>query len=111
MSPTNPHLRGTVVVCEGGFDALAVERAAEDVAVAVLGGGGGAARSQNVLTAAVRKLARFEEVLLAHDGDDAGDRMAAELNAAIPRARRVRPPGGVDCAKMTERELRGIIRA
>lgn len=89
---------GTVVVCEGAMDALAVERAVDDVAIAVPGSGGGAMRNN---ANAFRKLERFTHVIVATDSDDAGDDLAREVEDALGgRCRRATLPAGLDCAGM-----------
>jgi hypothetical protein len=100
---------GTVVVCEGGFDALAVERAVGGVAVAVLGSGGGTGKGN---VRALRKLDRFERVIVATDADPAGDLQAEAIRVCVgERYWRARSPEGIDCAELEPEYLRGIIEA
>ena len=100
---------GTVVVAEGSFDALAVERAVPDVAIAVLGTGGvGHASDPRVIA----KLARFEEAIVVTDADAAGDRAFAAVSGLLRgHVRRARPPSGSDANDLPREELRGIIDA
>lgn len=94
-----------VVVTEGAFNALAVERAVGGV-VAALGG-------SFVRPMHTGKLAGFGEVVLLTDSDDAGDRAAAELTAALVRhvskIRRACLPRGVDANDATAEELRCLL--
>jgi DNA primase len=99
---------GTVAVSEGCFDALAVERAAPELSVAVLGtGGAGNARSPLV----AEKLRRFDAAVVVTDADAAGDLAYEEVRAMLdgkPVAR-ARPPEGWDANEMDPRELRAMI--
>jgi DNA primase len=96
-----------VVVTEGAFDALAVERAQPEFAIAGLDG---ASRADGDVVLA--KLDRFPEVIVATDPDLAGDAAAAVLYARLgSKVSRARPPPGFDCAKMDLAELRGILGA
>ena len=82
--------RGAVVVCEGAFNALAVERVwpgAEDREAAHAWGlpavaaiGGSVLRPMHAL-----KLAAFREVLVLTDPDHAGEKVALELAGALGR--------------------------
>jgi len=79
---------GTVVCCEGAFKCLGVERVSPH-ALAVLGSGGGTHRNPG----AIAKLERFQRVIVLADGNDAGDKHAAEVAAAVgARAVVVRMP-------------------
>lgn len=90
--------RRTVVVVEGAWDGLAVERAT--------GLPWGAARGSNLLPQHAARLSTFEEVLIAGDPDAAGQRFAEALRAALGRWARLRfaeiPPGW-DPAKLERR--------
>ena len=100
----------SVVVCEGAFDALAVERAVPELAVAALGTGGVANASTPGVLA---KLRRFDgRVVVVTDADDAGDEAFAMLECNLDGATvlRARPPEGMDAAELDPQELRGIIR-
>lgn len=96
--------RGRVVVVEGGFKALAVERAGE-ANVAALGG-------SDLRDAVVRKLMRFSEVVVMTDPDAPGDKVASEMIVAIGemtracRVRRVRLEEGEEPDEVEESYLR-----
>ena len=77
---------GTLIVCEGEFDALLVaqELAALDVSVITLG-----SASSQPPPGATDLLCTASRLFVATDGDDAGDRSASKWPA---HARRVRPP-------------------
>lgn len=81
--------REVVLVVEGPADVIAVWHAAPHAAVIGLPGGSGVARWAPMLAGL--------DVLVAFDADDAGDRAAASLAAALPasdgRSIRARPPG------------------
>lgn len=100
---------GAVVVAEGSFDALAVERAVPGVAVAVLGTGGVShAEEPRIL----QKLQRFEDVVVVTDSDAAGDKAFEALRdfmRSTASVRRARPPEGRDANDLAPEELRGII--
>jgi DNA primase len=84
-----------VVLTEGEFDALAAERAGAE-AIAALGGVGGASGDR------LRRLDRFERVIVATDADPAGDKAAAEVARVLAgrcEVVRARPEDGLDlCA-------------
>lgn len=85
-----------VYVLEGAFDALAVERALPDSAVAAVYG-------SQLLAAHVAKLSTFGELVIATDPDGSGEKFADRLEAAVTRwkpVRRVRLPRGNDAAKI-----------
>jgi 5S rRNA maturation endonuclease (ribonuclease M5) len=71
-----------VVVTEGAFNALAIERVTGD-AVAAFG-------DSNVRDEHVRKLASWREVVVATDNDDAGNRAAEKLEGMLGRHTRLR---------------------
>jgi 5S rRNA maturation endonuclease (ribonuclease M5) len=100
--------RFCVVVTEGAFNALAVERATltsrRPIMHAAIG-------SSDFRSAHAFKLATFERVILLTDSDLAGDRIAGKLEAALSRhtvVRRVRLEGG-DANKQPEHRLREIL--
>lgn len=96
--------RDVVVVVEGPFDALAVDRACGVPVAALLG--------SNPSPAQVSAIATFRRVVIATDRDSAGER-AAESLAGIRRwvseIRRVELPEGKDPADIADEELRGVI--
>ncbi len=87
--------RSVVVVVEGMFDALAVERAT--------GACVGAARGSNLTPQHASKLATFAEVVAATDPDGAGASFAEALRSSLGRWTRFRVaelPPGYDPAKL-----------
>ena len=90
-----PAERRRVVLAEACLDALAVERAAPGVPVA-------AAYGSELMPGHVARLSTFQEVVVASDPDDAGDKLAAQVRAALGRWARVRraalPDGYDPCA-------------
>jgi hypothetical protein len=101
---------GTVVVAEGSFDALAIERVVRGVAIAVLGTGGvGHATDPRV----VDKLRRFDAFVIATDADTAGDRAYAVISSVLTDRRvvRARPPEGFDANEMEPSALRALVEA
>ncbi len=98
--------RDTVVVVEGAFNALAIERATpRPVAVAALMG-------SSLDSLQVLKLTRFARVLIATDPDKAGVKAAAELQAALVRYCELALlpiPAGQDCDSMDPDELRALL--
>jgi Toprim domain-containing protein len=100
------HWRGdTIVLTEGAFDALAVERVT-DVAVGALSG-------SNVSPEVVAKLARFDRILVATDADSAGARAARRLAFAMrdKDLRRVVFPRGEDANSLPPDHLLALLRA
>jgi DNA primase len=96
--------RNVVAVTEGAIDALACERAGVECVAAL----GGSRRSPDQFLA----LSGFKRVLVATDSDDAGERIAAELTAALSRwgeVRRVRIPSGEDAASMSRDALEAAL--
>jgi DNA primase len=76
--------RSVVIVTEGAFDALAVERAigeSSKVFEAALGG----STAASVRISHVAKLSSFGGILVLTDNDEAGDRYAAEIEAQARR--------------------------
>jgi DNA primase len=109
-----PRGRELVVVTEGAFKSLAVERVVgTERGVAALGGSG--ARPMHVA-----KLATFRRVVVLTDvardkapEDDAGERAGDELQAALAghaETTRVRLPPGEDADSLTPADLRGFLR-
>ena len=86
-----------VVLTEGEFDGLAVAQEAGDVAAAVASGSTSGARHRRWLA----RLLVASEVLVAFDGDEAGEKAAAWWLEKLPRARRL-VPNGKDAAGMLE---------
>jgi hypothetical protein len=97
----------TLVLTEGAFDALAVERVVpEDVAVGALSG-------SNVTPNAIARLARFDRFVIATDADVAGKAAASKLRGALVRTKDVRRlvyPTGQDANSMDPEALRDLIR-
>ena len=92
-----------VVVVEGALNALAVERACPDVAVAAIGG------TKSLHPLHLLKLARFKLVTILTDPDIAGDLVAVQIQDALERhaeVRRVRLPEKKDPDNITREELR-----
>lgn len=100
-----PH---AVVVVEGAFNALTVERCSHDpVAVAALMG-------SSLHPLQVMKLANYPRVVLALDPDKAGEKAAVELRAALSRytkVERLEIPTGFDCDSMPVEQLRELLLA
>jgi DNA primase len=100
--------RACVVVTEGAFDALAVERAIPDksgIAFAAIG-------NSSFRSAHAFKLATFSRVVLLTDADPAGDNIAEELQAALSRhtgVKRLRLVDG-DANDQPEWHLRTLLR-
>lgn len=104
----------TIVVTEGAFNALAVDRASARVYVTALGG-------SDMREAHVAKLATFGRVLVFTDSDVAGDRIAGLLSAALWRhtkVERVRIPtdpadrsgkNARDANDLSVQELRSVL--
>ena len=100
--------KDVVLVTEGAFNAMAVERALpRPAAVAALMG-------SSLAPTQVLKLAGFARAVLLTDPDEAGDKAADALAGALGRytqVRRVRLPEGQDCDSLPPDELRGILSA
>jgi len=92
-----------VVVTEGGFKALAVERAMPELAL-------GATAGSAIMPGYPIKLVQFSRILVATDADDTGDRIADELLFMLrrqrARAERWRLPDGVQHDDVPVNELR-----
>ncbi len=95
-----------VVVCEGAFNALAVERIAPpDIAIAALMG-------SSVDALQLLKLQRFERVVVATDPDRAGRKASNKLSSMLARYARVQSmalPDGQDCDSMPADELSALL--
>ena len=104
-----PAQRGQIVVTEGAFNALAVERALSsvhtDVSFAALGGSD--FRSMHAI-----KLSSFSRIILLTDSDPAGDKIADEINAAVVRHTQVKRLRlkDADANEIPEWKLRGLLR-
>ena len=96
--------RGWVVVVEGPFDALAVDRATGGDAVAALLGSDPSPRQ-------LSSLATFGRVIVATDADAAGDKAAAAVAglARWTRVERVVLPPGSDPADLEDSALRALL--
>jgi DNA primase len=87
--------RKLLVLCEGGFDAIAVHN--------VTGGSVAAIFGSELLPAHLAKLSTFEEIVNASDPDAAGEKVWKALSMALARwvrMRRVEMPTGLDAAKL-----------
>lgn len=94
-----------VVVTEGAFNAMAVERIAPRTPIAALMG-------SSLDTQQVLKLIRFAKVVLALDPDKAGLKANAKLRAALARYTRVvdvKIPAGQDCDSLPAPVLRALV--
>lgn len=98
--------RDVVVVVEGAFNGLAVERCApRPVAFAALMG-------SSLDTLQVLKLTTFGRVVLATDPDKAGEKAARALKAALARYTKVTQmplPPGQDCDSIPPDDLRALL--
>lgn len=97
--------RGTVVVLEGAFNALALERAVPGVPFAALGG-------SDVRLGHLSRLATFPHVVVLTDNDGAGEEAAAALVAGLSRhswVDRVMPREGPDLDELPPRELEALV--
>jgi DNA primase len=79
-----------LVIVEGEFDCLLMAQQLADHAAVVTLGSASSAPSPGILV----RLLSAPLWLVAHDGDPAGDKAAAHWSG-FPRAKRLRPPGGV----------------
>ncbi len=95
-----------VVVTEGGFKALAVERAAPDLALAATSGSA-------IMPGYPIKLSRFKHVIVSTDADDTGDKIADELMFMLRRQRvrttRMRLRDGTDHDEIEVGELQELL--
>ena len=100
--------RATVVVAEGAFNALAIERALGiDIAVAALSG-------SRVTAGTIARLGAFARVVVATDADQAGDRAARRIECGLaggPEVIRVRLPEGEDADTIAVEDLRARLYA
>jgi hypothetical protein len=97
--------RRRVVVTEGAFNAMAVERVAPGLPVAALMG-------SSLDPLQVLKLTRFETVLLALDPDKAGLKARAQLRGALARYVKivdVAIPAGQDCDSLPAEQLGALV--
>lgn len=91
--------RRTVVLVEGAFDAMAVERAANMFVAAPFG--------SEFLPGHAARLATFEEVVVASDPDKAGEKLwkaARDGLARWTRTRRAMLPDGMDASDLAARD-------
>lgn len=100
----DPALRWTskLVVLEGAIDALAVERHSSSCFIAALGGG------SSLRLEHARRIATFGKIVVMTDPDDAGDKMAKRIFAAVGRhsnVQRLRLTPGQDAASTPPEEL------
>lgn len=94
----NLHAGRPAVLVEGELDALAVHLAAGDLVCAVATGSTGGARRGRWLA----RLGASSVVLVAFDGDQAGNEAARYWLDVLPRAKRWRAPWGKDSAGFGE---------
>lgn len=99
--------RDLIVVVEGGFNALAAERAAKLPVAALFG--------SNVKVSHLQKLKTFKRGLLLTDPDLAGERAAEKILMALGKRylalERVMLPKGSDADSTETSELRGHLKA
>lgn len=104
-----PKNRWVVVVTEGAFDALAVERVFMGMGLPVAGIYGSQLHSGHVA-----RISTFRGVVLATDPDKAGNRVAGELTEQLRRwtqVVRAELPEGQDCASLPRAELKRIVQS
>ncbi len=97
--------RDVVVVTEGAFNALAVERANGEVRVAAIGG-------SQLRPAHVLRLSTFRRVLVLTDSDLAGDKIADKLMTALHRhteVKRVRLLDNTDANEYPQTTLASVL--
>lgn len=96
----------TVIVIEGAFNGLAVERALPDVPFAATAG-------TAIMPGYAIKLTQFDHAILATDPDAAGDKLASELSYILRRQRmkvtRARLPDGIDADAAPPEQLREVL--
>jgi hypothetical protein len=100
------HWSGTsIVLTEGAFDALAVERVTMTSVVALSG--------SNITPEVVAKIARFDRILVATDSDAAGGRAARRLAFALrdKDLRFARFPIGEDANSLSPEVLASVLSA
>jgi len=94
----------SLVLTEGALDALACERAGARFLAAI---GGSEPHARQLL-----KLQQWDRILVATDGDHAGDRMFETLRGLLGRKvdiRRVEIPRDCDAAELTRDQLRELL--
>jgi 5S rRNA maturation endonuclease (ribonuclease M5) len=94
----------SLVLTEGALDALACERAGAKFLAAV---GGSEPHARQLL-----KLQQWERILVATDGDDAGDRLYRTIKFALGTrvdVRRVEIPRNADAAELTREVLKVLL--
>ena len=99
--------RSVVYVTEGALDALAVERALGNVAIASLSGSSAGNRT-------LSRLGQFGRVVLVTDTDMAGDRVAERIATGLacgPEVVRARLPVGSDADSLSASDLRAHLCA
>lgn len=101
-----PSQRNVVVVTEGGFNAMAVERATRKP-IGALGG-------KFIRPSHLMKLSTFRHVVILTDADRAGDEAAESLMTSLARhtrTTRVRLPEGADADEIPEAKLCEFLNA
>lgn len=109
-------VRGDVLVFEGALNGLAIERALAETGLgAELAGMSGLDQTAHgVEVRTLTKLATFRRVVIATDPDEAGERAAAAIVAALARRMpvvRLELPPGRDADSLHREELAGRLRA
>lgn len=102
--PPNERAGLSLVLTEGALDALACERAGARFLAAI---GGSEPHARQLL-----KLQQWDRILVATDGDHAGDRMFSTLQGFLGRridVRRVKIPTDYDAAELTRDQLRELL--
>lgn len=92
--------RDLVVVVEGGFDGMAVERATRLPFAGLYG--------SEFVPGHAAKLGTWKRILLITDPDDAGERVATEIRGQLGRwatFKRITLPEGEDCASLAKLDL------
>lgn len=107
-------LSATLALSEGGLDALALERAGARYVAALSGGGAFEWRDslQQLAPAVAHSLSGWGKILLALDNDDAGIKMAGEIDRALGNYARIEElplPYGVDCCAAEPAKLRALV--
>lgn len=91
-----------LVICEGAFNALAIERVAPGLELAALFG-------SNLVPLHLSRLAPFQRIVMATDPDNAGNRVAGELEMALRRRAdivRLELPPKKDCNDLPAWDLK-----
>lgn len=98
--------RSTCVVFEGGFNALAFERAVPGIPWGAIGG-------SEVRVGHLSRLASFPHVVVLTDNDDAGNEAAETIYAGLARRSRVArvlpPAGGPDIDEMKPEDVEALV--